>query len=188
MEHYPFVNLPLGYGFDALEPYIDETTMLVHYEGHLAGYVNSLNSALEKCPALQNLPLCTLASSLRAPEAVRRSAGGVLNHRLYFDCMNPNRAEPERSLSGELRSRFGSTERFWEEFTAAAMSVFGSGYAFLVRRNGSLCVVTAANQAVPPGDALLCVDVWEHAYYLKHQNRRGEYISAWRTLIERNMF
>lgn len=188
VEHYPFVNLPLGYGFDALEPYIDEATMRVHYEGHLANYISSLNSALEKCPALQNLPLCTLASSPRAPEAVRRSAGGVLNHRLYFDCMNPYRKEPELSLAGDIRRQFGSAERFWSEFVSAAMSVFGSGYAFLIRRNGSLCVVTAANQTVPPGELLLCVDVWEHAYYLKHQNRRADYIAAWRTVIEKNFF
>lgn len=187
VECYPFVNLPLGYGFDALEPYIDGETMRVHYEGHLQGYVDTLNARLARCPELQRLPLCALAENRAAPAAVRRAAGGVLNHRLYFACMNPNPCEADRARAAEISRQFGGADGFWRELKAAAMSVFGSGYAFLVRRNGRLCIVTTANQALPPGEPLLCVDVWEHAYYLKHQNRRAEYLDAWREVVRRRL-
>ncbi len=180
---YPFVNLPLPYGYDALEPFIDEKTMRLHHDRHLQTYIDNLNAALEKIPRLKPMPLEQLiAFSERLPKplqtAVRNNAGGVFNHRFYFDQLaNPASEKPTGLLLQAIEKTFGSFDIFKTELKNAALSVFGSGYAWLVADGKDLEIVTSANQDVPKACRLLLnIDVWEHAYYLKHYNVRADYI------------
>ena len=190
-EHYPFENTPLPYGYDALEPYIDEKTMHLHHDRHLQAYIDNLNSALKQHPRLQALPLAQLihtAGQMPGKDcaAIARNAGGVYNHLFFFDGMRPaGKRAPEGALAAAIHRRFGSLDGFREEFTQAALSVFGSGYAWLVNGRQGLCLVTTANQETPAGAAtpLLNLDVWEHAYYLKHYNKRADYISDWWSVV-----
>ncbi len=188
---YPFVNLPLPYGYDALEPYIDEKTMRLHHDKHLQTYINNLNAAIEKQPRLKPLPLkrlieyaCDLPQPLQ--DEIRNNAGGVLNHRLYFEQLeNPSDANPTGALMREIVMEFGSVDAFKAELKAAALSVFGSGYAWLVADGKKPKIVTTANQDVPINCRLLLnVDVWEHAYYLKHYNLRADYIDDLLRIID----
>lgn len=187
--HYPYENTPLPYAYDALEPHIDRETMELHHQKHLQSYIDNLNALLSQRPGLQRLPLeelTTLTGQLphagSAPLA--RNAGGVFNHRFYFEGLTPrSTGRPSGDLAGAMDRTFGGWENFQAAFTAAALGVFGSGYAWLVvDRRGRLRIVTTANQETPLARGLvplLSVDVWEHAYYLKRQNRRGEYLSHW---------
>ncbi len=189
MEHYRFENTPLPYAYDALEPYIDALTMELHHDRHLQTYIDNLNAALSSQPRLQSMPLEQLILiSGRLPKDVGvpiwRNAGGVYNHRFFFDGMNPDGAlAPVGELSGAIAGTFGSFDNFKKEFADAAMSVFGSGYAWLVMdRRGRISVITTANQdtPLPLGYCpIVNIDVWEHAYYLKHYNRRADYIDDW---------
>ena len=191
---YPFVNTPLPYAYDALEPFIDEKTMHLHHDRHLQTYIDNLNKILQENPSLQRFSLKELLviwrrlpCSLQAP--VRNNAGGVFNHRFYFDglkapgCMKKAGSTcTAPALFKEMSRQFGSPENFRSLFKEAALSVFGSGYAWLVRDCGKLKIVTTANQDTPPLNTmqlLLNIDVWEHAYYLKHYNMRAAYIDAW---------
>jgi Fe-Mn family superoxide dismutase len=189
-QHYPFVNPPLPYAYDALEPFIDEETMRLHHDAHLQTYVDHLNIIIKQCPALHNWTLEQLIKwndnlPVEIQDSVRNNAGGVYNHILYFSRLAP----PETAVwpSGEflllLERRFGGFQQFKEAFKKAAMSVFGSGYAFLVaNRDGLLEIVTTANQDNPLEMGyypILALDVWEHAYYLKHHNKRDGYIDDW---------
>ncbi len=187
-EHYPFSNPPLPYAYDALEPYIDARTMMLHHDRHLRAYTDNLNAPLADQPRLQTLTLEELLAiypALPEPLAtqIRNNAGGVYNHRLFFNGLTPaanaveNHSHP---LYGAIGRTFGNTGDMLQSLGEAAMSVFGSGYAWLVLLpDGSLAITTTANQDTPPlGQMLplLNADVWEHAYYLKHYNNRYAYL------------
>ncbi len=189
------VELP--YATDALEPHIDARTMEIHHGKHHAAYVNNLNAALEKYPELQTKSLADLLGNLAAvPDdirtAVRNNGGGVYNHNLFWEMMSPKGGQPSSELVRALNQSFGSFEAFREAFTKAAATRFGSGWAWLtVKDDGKLCVCSSPNQDNPimrgvsecPGRILLTLDVWEHAYYLKYQNRRPDYIAAWWNVV-----
>ena len=188
MNHfYPFVNTPLPYDYNALEPFIDEKTMHLHHDRHLQTYIDNPNKIMEENPSLQRFSLEDLLMHWRRLPAplqvpVRNNAGGVFNHRFYFDGMA---SSPEKMMSPfftEMTRRFGSPEQFRAKFKEAALSVFGSGYAWLVVENRRLEITTSANQDTPLSrrqHPLLNIDVWEHAYYLKHYNVRAAYIDDW---------
>ena len=181
-------NLP--YDYSALEPHIDTRTMAIHHDKHHQAYVNNLNKALENYPELQSKSTVELLQDLGAVPAeirtaVRNNGGGHVNHSLFWPCMSPKGGgEPKGgSLAEAINESFGSFDDFKEKFSAAAMTRFGSGWAWLcVGSNGGLVVTSTANQDNPISEGLIPIlglDVWEHAYYLNYQNRRGDYIAAW---------
>ncbi|WP_028273700.1 superoxide dismutase [Atopococcus tabaci] len=186
-------NLPeLPYDYNALEPYIDEQTMRLHHDKHHNTYVTKVNSALENHPELAELSIEELMQKLdTVPEdirtAVRNNGGGHANHSLFWTILSPNGGgEPEGELKEAIESAFGSFDEFKEKFAAAAAGRFGSGWAWLVVNNGKLEVVDTLNQDSPLSQGLtpiLGLDVWEHAYYLKYQNKRPEYISAFWNVV-----
>lgn len=191
-NNYPFVNTPLPYDYSALEPFIDERTMYLHHDRHLQTYIDNLNAVLKKQTQLQKLSLEQLIKvSGRLPKqlqtAVRNNAGGVYNHRFFFKGLtNPAKGEPYGRLEQAITQCFSDYENFKAEFKKAALSVFGSGYAWLVYSRHSLKIVTTPNQNSPIEQGLcpiLCIDVWEHAYYLKHYNVRADYIDDWFCII-----
>jgi len=182
----------LPYAFEALEPYIDTDTMQIHHGKHHAAYVSNLNAALDKHPQLDGKSLEDLLSDLSSlPEdiraAVRNNGGGHFNHSLFWQFMSPNGGgEPKGDLGKAIATAFGSLAAFKESFEKAGMSRFGSGWAWLGLQNGKLAVISMPNQDVPMMEGLqpiLGVDVWEHAYYLKYQNRRAEYLSNWWNVV-----
>ncbi len=188
----------LPYGYDALEPYIDTCTMLIHHTKHHAGYVNKLNAALAKHPEWEGRSLEELLGNLDAlPEdirtAVRNNGGGHFNHSLFWTVMSPQGGgEPEGELRQAIDAAFGSFAAFREAFTKAALGRFGSGWAWLVvLDDGSLAVTSTPNQDNPlmkgyvdvTGTPILGLDVWEHAYYLRYQNRRAAYVEAWWNVV-----
>lgn len=182
----------LPYAFDALEPHIDAATMQVHYNGHHAAYVTNLNKALESHAELASKNVNALISDLNAvPEnirtAVRNNGGGHANHSLFWPLLSPNGGgEPTGKLAQAINETFGSFDKFKEAFTAAATTRFGSGWAWLVVDGGKLSVTSTANQDNPLMDGkkpVLGLDVWEHAYYLKYQNKRPAYIGAFWNVI-----
>jgi superoxide dismutase, Fe-Mn family len=186
-------SLPLlPYDYAALEPYIDEQTMRLHHTKHHQAYVDNLNKAVGGTP-LDSKPIETILKDLATvPDpirnAVRNHGGGHANHSLFWRLMAPGAGgAPSGALAAALASAFGSFESFKEKLTTAAMGQFGSGWGWLVaRRDGALGIVATANQDSPlsSGDTpLLGVDVWEHAYYLKYQNRRAEYLQNWWNLV-----
>ncbi len=184
---------PLPYGYDALEPYIDASTMQVHHDKHHAAYVEKLNKALEKYPDLQTKSVKELLYDLNViPEevrsAVRNAGGGHFNHSLFWTMMKKGGGgKPAGLVAGEISKKFGEFTAFKEQFSTAAAGVFGSGWAWLVLdKSGGLAITTTPNQDSPVSVGqrpLLALDVWEHAYYLKYQNRRPEYIEAWWNVI-----
>ena len=192
-EHYPFQNTPLPYGYDALEPYIDTKTMHLHHDRHLQAYVDNLNATLKNCPSLQGMSLEQLIkTAYRLPEAlctpITNNAGGVFNHRFYFEGMAPPaNQQPHGNLAAAIDRTFRNFSSFKERFKAAALSVFGSGYAWLVcDKRFNLCIVTTANQDTTLTCRLfpiLNIDVWEHAYYLKHFNERAKYVDDWFNVV-----
>ena len=189
----PFTLPPLPYPNDALEPSIDARTMEIHHDKHHAGYVNNLNAALEKAPDLQNKSLDDLIKNLDAvPEsvrtAVRNNAGGHWNHSLFWQVMSPNGGgAPSGKLAEAINKAFGDFEKFKEQFNAAGGARFGSGWAWLINDGGKLSIVSTPNQDNPIMDGksapILGLDVWEHAYYLKYQNRRPDYMKAWWNVV-----
>ena len=189
---YPHQLPPLPYAYDALEPYIDKMTMEIHYTKHHGGYVNNLNKALENQADLQRLSVAELLSNLgQVPEnirtTVRNNGGGHLNHSMFWKLMKKGGGgEPAGALADAIQKGFGSYADFRQKFTAAALTRFGSGWAWLMVKGGKLVVESTANQDNPVIDGglpVLGLDVWEHAYYLKYQNRRNEYIESWWHLI-----
>jgi Fe-Mn family superoxide dismutase len=178
---------PLPYAFDALEPSIDAQTMEIHHGKHHAAYVAKLNDAV-KGTDLENRSLDELMSAIgKSTPAVRNNGGGHYNHSLFWSVMTPNGGgSPQGDLAGAIETKFGSFDGFKNEFSNAAATRFGSGWAWLsVDTKKELCVCSTANQDNPvmdiaecPGTPILGLDVWEHAYYLKYQNRRPDYISA----------
>jgi superoxide dismutase, Fe-Mn family len=183
---------PLPYAYNALEPHIDEQTMQIHHDRHHATYVNNLNAALEGHADLQSKPLNELLASLDSvPEkirtAVRNNGGGHANHTLFWEIMSPNGGgQPTGALVDAINSTFGSFENFKAEFTKAATGRFGSGWAWLVVDNGKLAITSTPNQDNPIMEGktpILGLDVWEHAYYLKYQNKRPDYIAAFWNVV-----
>jgi Fe-Mn family superoxide dismutase len=183
----------LPYAYNALEPYIDAQTMEIHHTKHHAAYVNNLNAALEKYPELQNVSLESLLRHLNSvPEdirtAVRNNGGGHANHSLFWTWMGPNAGgAPSGHLADAINQAFGSFDAFKDQFTKAAMARFGSGWAWLaLTAFGKLIIYSTPNQDSPYMDGytpILGLDVWEHAYYLKYQNRRAEYIQNWWNVV-----
>lgn len=183
----------LPYSYDALEPYIDAKTMEIHHTKHHQAYVNNLNAALEKHPEIAEKPLEELLASLdKIPEdirtAVRNHGGGHLNHSFFWKVMGPDvKKEPGVELASKITSAFGDIIKFKEEFTKAAGGVFGSGWAWLViDEKGKLSISTTPNQDSPISKGekpILGLDVWEHAYYLKYQNKRPDYITAFWNVV-----
>lgn len=188
-EHYPFENPPLPYAYDALEPYIDTLTMHLHRDRHLQTYVDNLNKAMADYPMLHNWPLEQLLANIgRLPAAiqtaVRNNGGGVYSHIFYFNGMSPSETRHQAgALYNAVVRDFGSTDGFYKAFKEAALDVFGSGYAWLVTdKNGKLSIMKTANQDTPIAKGLCpvaTIDVWEHAYYLKHYNERAAYVDDW---------
>ena len=180
---------PLPYDYGALQPHIDEQTMRIHHGKHHAGYVSKLNTALENHPKLADLNVEMLLRQLGdVPDeirtAVRNNGGGHANHTLFWSIMSPNGGgEPAGELAAEIDAEFGSFASFSVQFSAAAAGRFGSGWAWLsVDASGKLLVESTPNQDSPLMEGrtpILGIDVWEHAYYLKYQNRRPDYIEAW---------
>lgn len=182
----------LAYAYDALEPYIDARTMEIHHTKHHQAYITNLNGALEKHPELADKPLETLLSDLNAvPEdirgVVRNHGGGTWNHSMFWEIMAPNAGgAPKGKLAAAIEAAFGSFEAFKAEFEKAANTRFGSGWAWLVKKDSGLLVLSTANQDNPLSDGLtpiLGLDVWEHAYYLHYQNRRADYVSNWWNVV-----
>jgi Fe-Mn family superoxide dismutase len=187
-----FTLPPLPYEFGALEPHIDAKTMEIHHGKHHQTYVNNLNAALEKAPDLANKSLDDLMRNVNAaPEAVRtavrNNGGGHWNHSLFWQVMAPNAGgEPGGKLGDAIRTAFGDFSKFREQFSAAGAGRFGSGWVWLVNSAGKLSITSTPNQDNPLMEnqkAILGLDVWEHAYYLKYQNRRPDYMNAWWNVV-----
>jgi Fe-Mn family superoxide dismutase len=185
----------LPYDFGALEPHIDTQTMQIHHGKHHQTYVTNLNAALDKHPELHNKSLDDLLRNLNAvPEdirtAVRNNGGGHWNHTQFWKWMAPNAGGPPTGkVADGINASFGSFDKFKEQFQAAGLGRFGSGWAWLVESGGKLEIVSTPNQDNPLMDgkkAVLGVDVWEHAYYLKYQNRRADYLGAWWNVVNWN--
>lgn len=191
---YPYSLVPLPYPYDALEPNIDLETLHFHHDKHMKTYVENLNKVLEPYPELHNMTLLELLLNLdKVPDEiktqVKNNGGGVFNHQLYFESMNVNgKKEPDGVLSEKLLVKFGSMENLKNEIKDKALAQFGSGYAWLVvNPDDDFMVVNLPNQETPLPlnlKPLLLVDVWEHAYYLKYQNRRAAYLDNWLSLID----
>ncbi len=182
----------LPYAHDALEPHIDTQTMEIHHGKHHQGYVNNLNAALEGHDDLAKLDVEELLRNIdQVPEDIRQAVinngGGHANHSLFWSIMSPNGGEPSSGEIGEaIKSAFGSLEAANEEFTTAATKRFGSGWAWLVLGDDGLEIYSTANQDSPIMQGhtpLLGIDVWEHAYYLNYQNRRPDYVEAWKNVV-----
>jgi Fe-Mn family superoxide dismutase len=189
---YPFSLPALPYAFDALEPHIDAQTMQIHHGKHHQGYVTNLNAALEKVPQLQKMGLSELLGALdKVPEtartAVRNNGGGHWNHTAFWKLMARGAGGPPKGDVADLITKsFGGFDTFKAQFAAAAMGRFGSGWAWLLFDKGKLAIISTPNQdnpAMEKKSAILGLDVWEHAYYLKYQNRRADYIAAWWNVV-----
>jgi superoxide dismutase, Fe-Mn family len=188
----PYNLPPLPYSFDALEPHIDARTMQLHHDKHHASYVANLNKAVADFPDLGQKPVEDLLKDLNAiPEkiraAVRNQGGGHYNHSLFWQMMNKNAGgQPSGELSTAIDKKFGGFDAFKSQFTKAALGQFGSGWAWLVLDGDDLKIQATPNQDSPVSEGkhpLLGVDVWEHAYYLKYQNRRPDYVAAWFNVV-----
>ncbi len=179
---------PLPYDYAALEPHIDEATMKLHHDKHHQAYVTNLNGAVEKHPELaKHTPEELLTNLATIPEDVRKvvqnHGGGHVNHTMFWEIMKANGGgEPTGAIAAQITADFGSFDEFKKQFNDAATKQFGSGWAFLVFKGGKLVIVAKPNQDSPLSDGLYPIlgnDVWEHAYYLKYQNKRPEYLAAW---------
>ena len=189
----PFTLPPLPYPPEALEPHIDKATMEIHHGKHHNAYVTNLNKALESAPELQNKSIeDLLANNLSAvPEnirpAVRNNGGGHANHDMFWKIMGPNGGgAPTGDIASAINGAFGSFDAFKEKFAAAAVGRFGSGWAWLVKSGNSVEITSTPNQDTPLMEGrfpIFGLDVWEHAYYLKYQNRRPDYIAAWWNVV-----
>ncbi|HAF30915.1 MAG TPA: superoxide dismutase [Bacteroidales bacterium] len=185
----------LGFDYDALEPHIDARTMEIHHSKHHAGYLKKFNAAIEGTELEKMKPTHIFAEISKYGDAVRNNGGGFFNHALFWNFLTPNSNENlERNLADAINKYFGTLENLKEEFSKAAASQFGSGWAWLVKKdNGELLVTSTPNQDNPlmdispvNGTPILCLDVWEHAYYLKYQNKRPDYIQAFWNVVNWN--
>lgn len=191
----PYELPELPYAYDALAPHIDAQTMKIHHSKHHAGYTRKFNAALEAAPDMQSMALPALFAGLEdtdAHTALRNNGGGYFNHDLFWKVMTPESQPIAGDIKSAIEGAFASMDTFSEQFYAAAKSVFGSGWAWLCKdADGQLFITTTPNQDNPlmtnlveqPGTPILGIDVWEHAYYLKYQNLRGDYIKAFMDVI-----
>ena len=188
----PFTLPQLPYAFDALEPSIDATTMQIHHGKHHQAYVNNLNTAIEKAPDLGTQTLDQLLRGIdKVPEsvrtAVRNNGGGHWNHSFFWQIMSPGGGEPTGKLADALQDSFGGIDKFKEQWATAGAGRFGSGWVWLMKDGKKLSITSTPNQDNPlmdgKTDPILGLDVWEHAYYLKYQNRRPDYITAWWNVV-----
>ena len=192
----PFEVPPLPYPYDALEPHIDKETMTIHHDKHHAAYVTNLNAAIEKHPELAGKSVEDLVKDLNAvPEdirtAVRNNGGGHVNHSMFWTIMKPGGGgSPSGALSDAITKAFGDFDKFKQQFNDAGVKQFGSGWVWLARgADGGLKITSTPNQDTPMSQGLQPVignDVWEHAYYLKHQNRRADYLATWWNVVDWN--
>ena len=183
---------PLPYAYDALEPYIDKMTMEIHYDKHHRAYYNNFINAI-KGTKLEQTPMLNIFESISTqPVAIRNNAGGFWNHEMFWNCMKPNGGgAPTGKLGDVITTTFGSFDNFKKQFAEAGAKRFGSGWVWLVvGKDGKMFISSTANQDNPlmnnseqPGTPVFCLDVWEHAYYLKYQNKRGDYISAFWNVV-----
>ena len=189
----PFTLPQLPYAYDALEPHIDAKTMEIHHTKHHQAYVNNLNAAIEKAPELQGKSLDDLMKGINTvPEAVRgavrNNGGGHWNHSMFWELMGPHKGgEPSGAIGDAIKKGFGDFAKFKELFAAAAAMRFGSGWVWLANDGGKLSITSTPNQDNPLMEgkkAILGLDVWEHAYYLKYQNRRPDYVTAWWNVVD----
>lgn len=188
-----FVLEPLPYDYNALEPYIDEETMHLHHDKHAQAYVNNLNAAIQNTPEFGNMDVEDLMRRINdVPEnirvAVRNNGGGHANHSMFWKIMKPNGGgNPTGPIADAINKAFGSFDAFKQQFNDAGAKRFGSGWSWLVAdQNGNLSVISTANQDSPLMDGFYPImgnDVWEHAYYLKYQNRRPDYLNAWWNVV-----
>ena len=188
-----FTLPPLGYDYAALEPHIDARTMEIHHTKHHQAYITNLNAAIEKAPELQDKSLEWLLQNLpSAPEsvrnAVRNNGGGHWNHTFFWQIIGPNGGgEPSGAVADAIKSSFGDFSKLKEQLNAAGLARFGSGWAWVVAgKGGKLSIESTPNQDTPVSEKktpILGVDVWEHAYYLKYQNRRADYLAAWWNVV-----
>jgi Fe-Mn family superoxide dismutase len=186
---------PLPYPADALEPHIDKMTMEIHHGKHHAAYVNNLNAALEKHPELQSKSVEDLLRGISTvPEdirtAVRNNGGGHANHTMFWQIMAPKAGgAPTGAIADAIKASFGDFDKFKDAFQKAAMGRFGSGWAWVIDNGGKLAIESTANQDSPLMEGkkvVFGIDVWEHAYYLKYQNRRADYVGAWWSVVNWN--
>jgi len=186
---------PLPYPADALEPHIDKTTMEIHHDRHHKAYVDNVNKALEGQASLQNLPIDQLLRQInQVPESIRQAVinngGGHANHSMFWEIMGPKAGgKPSGPLGDDINKTFGDFATFQQQIKTAAVGRFGSGWAWLVFENGKLQILSTPNQDSPymKGQSpILGVDVWEHAYYLKYQNKRPDYVDAWWNVVNWN--
>lgn len=182
----------LNYEYDALEPNIDARTMEIHHSKHHNGYTNNLNNAISGTD-LEGKTIEEICKSDNLSHAVRNNGGGYYNHCLFWELLSPNGGgNPDGAIADAIINQFGSFDNFKDEFSKSAATRFGSGWAWLCVKDGGLCVCSTANQDNPlmndscGGTPILCLDVWEHAYYLNYQNRRPDYINAFFNLINWN--
>ena len=182
----------LNYAYDALEPNIDARTMEIHHSKHHNGYTNNLNNAISGTD-LEGKTIEEICKSDNLSPAVRNNGGGYYNHCLFWELLSPNGGgNPDGAIADAIINQFGSFDNFKDEFSKSAATRFGSGWAWLCVKDGGLCVCSTANQDNPlmndscGGTPILCLDVWEHAYYLNYQNRRPDYINAFFNLINWN--
>jgi Fe-Mn family superoxide dismutase len=188
MENAPFTLPALPYAFDALEPHIDKLTMEIHHDRHHKAYVDNLNKALPSTTKSLEELLVTVSSQ---PVAVRNNGGGHWNHSFFWQLLAPASAkQPSAALSAQIQKDFGSLDNLKVEFGKAATSRFGSGWAWLIVKDGKLVISSTPNQDNPlmdvaevKGKPILALDVWEHAYYLKYQNKRADYINAFWNVV-----
>ncbi|MBZ5605856.1 MAG: superoxide dismutase [Acidobacteriia bacterium] len=190
----PFTLPPLPYAPEALEPHIDKMTMEIHHGKHHGAYVTNLNKALESAPDLQNKSIEELLANNCAivPEAirtaVRNNGGGHINHSMFWKIMGPGKGgAPVGHVAQAITGAFGGFDAFKEKLSAAGMGRFGSGWAWLIKSGGKVEIISTANQDSPVMEGkfpVMGVDVWEHAYYLKYQNRRADYLGAWWNVVD----
>ncbi len=187
-----FVQVSLPYAFKALEPHIDAQTMEIHYGKHHAAYTKNFNQIV-KDEKIEGKSIEDIFGNMdKYPAGMRNNGGGFYNHNFFWLTLSPSGGgEPSGALLKEIEKNFGSFTAFKDEFTKAASSVFGSGWAWLIKQEGALKIVTSPNQDNPlmnvskeQGSPLMCIDVWEHAYYLKYQNKRADYITAFWNLVD----
>ncbi|MBL7843083.1 MAG: superoxide dismutase [Cyclobacteriaceae bacterium] len=185
-----FSQIKLPYEYAALEPSIDAQTMDIHYNKHHAAYVKNVNEAIEAEKITFNTELEFFSNTSKLSAKARNNGGGVWNHNFFWQVMKPGGGTPSGKLANAINGSFESFEKFKEQFTTAAMTRFGSGWAWLVNDNGKLKIGSTPNQDNPlmdisdfKGTPLLALDVWEHAYYLKYQNKRNEYVANWWNVV-----
>lgn len=191
-----FKLMPLPYSYDALDPYIDKDTMIIHHTKHHQNYVDNLNKIITSNPKLSSKSLNDLLTNLdtlpsNVKQGIINNAGGVYNHNFFWSIMDPNQSDkPIGNLATEIDKTFGSFDNFKSKFKDSAMSRFGSGWTWLVSdKNGNLSIISTSNQDSPISLGLtpiIGIDVWEHAYYLKYKNKRSDYVDNWWSVVNWN--